>query len=62
MSLISNFFPNLGPPEIDYHPASLDVEEGASAFFECKYKGNEFPVTVVEWEKSGDPVPVNFLN
>lgn len=48
----------LEPPSIEYHPSSLDAEEGAPAIFECKYKGNEFPVTTVDWELNGSSLQV----
>ncbi|KRX59857.1 Inactive tyrosine-protein kinase 7, partial [Trichinella sp. T9] len=39
------------PPVIERHPSSLEVEEGSEARLDCSYRGNEYPVTVVDWEK-----------
>ncbi|KRZ12217.1 Inactive tyrosine-protein kinase 7, partial [Trichinella zimbabwensis] len=38
-------------PVIERHPSSLEVEEGSEARLDCSYRGNEYPVTVVDWEK-----------
>lgn len=45
-------------PSIEVPPSSVDAEEGALTSFECKYKGNEHPVTAVDWELNGAPVQV----
>ncbi|VDP13698.1 unnamed protein product [Soboliphyme baturini] len=42
-------------PQMERHPSSLEVEEGSDARFDCTFKGNEYPVTFVEWEKNGEP-------
>ncbi|KFD50891.1 hypothetical protein M513_08204 [Trichuris suis] len=39
------------PPVIERHPSSLEVEEGSDARMDCSFRGNEYPVTLIEWEK-----------